>query len=259
MAGRIYLKNSTGGRIVTSGGDDIYLRDLTVRYLDLIKAFTARAPRYLDLNALIYGRVTRYLELGQDLDAFVKSGYDLFARNLSTGAVTSLGFIEATAAPLELTGVALADGFYEIEIRLRGYYWQDMRCITRFPVQISGGEVVVPLPAISQFAYRYQQTDTLLSWAWVEQPGTATPADFAIWTSAVSPVNTAGAPTHIVNTPQPLIPDFYSQAIVQGAAIIYAAICARSGASRGPLIEMEIPAPPVTLASPPNQISDFTR
>jgi len=256
MAGRIYLKNSTGGRIDTSAGDDIYLRDLIVRYLDLIKTFTARAPRYLDLNALIYGRVARYLELGQDLDAFVKSGYDLYAKNLTTGAVTSLGFIEATAAPLELTGVALADGFYEIEIRLRGYYWQDTRCITRFPVQISGGLVVTPLPAVSLFDYKYQLTDTLLSWAWLEQAGTSAPTDFAIWTSAVSPVNTAGAPTHVVLAPAP---DFYSQAIVQGAAIIYAAICTRAGASRGPLIELAIPAPPVAVASPPNQISDFTR
>ena len=173
MSTRIYVVNSTGGFVLASTTGKVYAHDILSRYLDLLAPLNARAIRYLDLTELILGRLSKSLDLSADLHAFAKSGYQLYAKNLATAVVTDLGFIDVTAAPLELAGVALADGFYEIEVRLSGYYWKDERCLDRFLICVSAGAVIQSLPAVSGLAYKYNLTDTQLSFNWPEQAATA--------------------------------------------------------------------------------------
>lgn len=249
---RIYLVTSGGDRIVTSVGDPIYLRDLLSRYLDLHAPFNARGVRYLDFYAELFTKIVRYLDFHQDFEVHAHSGYQLYAKDLATGVVTALGFIPANG-PLELTGVALADGDYEVEVRLQGYFWKDTRCVQRYPLRISGGEIFTPLPSVRNLAYYYNETDTRLSWTWATEVGTQTPTDFAIWTSLTDPVDTSGAPDYTVAASSP---GDFSVNIAQAAAL-YVAVAARNGADIGPIALLTVPAPPAALDSPANQFTRF--
>ena len=221
MPGKQYLRTSTGGYLRTTTGGFVF-RYLLARYAAQIAALNIWAP----------------------------AGYSLYAKALATGTETYLGFIAADAAPLQLAGVNLADGDYELQVRVAAHGWSEHRCVSRWPVRVAGGAIVEIPPGIRNLDYSYTDTQTLVSWSWVTEPGTVDPDDFAVWLSASSPVNTSGAPDHVVTA---TAPGTYSQLIAQGAAVLYAAVCARVGATKGPVSEIEIPAPPVDVATPDNQ------
>lgn len=249
---RIYLVTSGGNRIVTSSGDPIYLRELPQRYLDCLAPLKARGARYFDFHAQLFAKIVRFLDLHQDFEALTRSGYTLHARNIVTGTVTALGFVPADG-DLQLTGVALADGDYEIEVRLQGYFWNDMRTQKRFPIRVLGGELITPLPTPRNLTYGFPTTDTRVNWSWVTEAGTVTPDDFAIWTSATEPVDTSGAPDYTVEA---TIPGEYAATIAQTTAL-FVAIAARSGVTKGPVATLAIPAPPELLDSPAGQFARF--
>jgi hypothetical protein len=223
---RLYLKTASGHALVTASGHRLYLRDLAARIGDLLAPLSAWEP----------------------------SGYRIYALNLATNAETYLGFVESAAAPLQLAGVALADGQYEILIRLANRQWKDARQVARFPVTIAAAAVSTPLPMPTGLDYTYGLTDTTLAWLWIERAGEEEPDDFAVWVSATTPVNTSAAPDYVVPAAGP---GNYSQVITQGAAAVYVAICARKGASRGPEALLTVPTPPADVASPPNQAAYY--
>jgi hypothetical protein len=200
---------------------------------------------------LIFGRV---MDCAPHLQAQVREGYKLYARNVDTGVETYLGFIAADASPLQLAGVGLADGNYEIVVILAGYCWPAQRQTTRFAVRILGGAVYTPLPALAGLTYAYTETQTNLLWSWIAATGEETPDDFAIWTSAALPVPTGGAPAYVVTAAGA---GAYSQLITQGAAILYIAACSRKGATKGPFAQLTIPAPPADVTSPDNQAAHY--
>lgn len=234
MAVRIYLNTPTGQPLY-GGANRLYIGD--------------RLARLLALRFTAYASIRRLLALTLPLTVQQRSGYHLYAINQATGAETYLGFVSA-AGPLTLAGVSLADGVYEVYARLSGYGWQNYRCISRFPLWISGGEIQTPLPAASAVAATFRYNDTLLTWTWNAQPGTVTPDDWAVWTSLTSPVDTSGAPTHVVSASGT---GGYSQALAQGDAPLYVAVCSRLGATKGPLATLTIATPPADLVSPSNQ------
>lgn len=249
MASRIYLKTASGNPLYTAGGNRLYLRDLPDRALDLPQALTIRAARRIDLYGPLYTIIRRALDLVQPLSVFTRAGYLLYAYEMTTGAETYLGFVPSSG-PLQLDAVALADGRYWIEVRLSGYCWQEHRILQRFPICISGGVPVEPLPAATDLSYRWDATATYVSWSWTSAPGDGTPIDWAIWTGAADPVDVSGVPAYAVASAGP---GRYSKAVAQGAAALYVAIRARNGLDAGPVATLAIPAPPADLASPDNQ------
>lgn len=249
---RIYLVTSGGDRIVTSGGDPLYLRDLPVRYLDALHPFKARGARYFLFQTNLFAKIVRFLDLHQDFEALTKSGYSLHAKDVVTGTVTDLGFVPADGA-LELTGVALADGDYEIEVRLHGYFWNDMRTQKRFPVRVFGGELITPLPTPRNLRYAFPTADTRVAWVWQSEAGTVAPDDFGIWTSITEPVDTSGPPDYVVAASSP---GEYTETIAQTTAL-FVAIAARKAAEIGPVATLAIPEPPELLDAPAGQFARF--
>jgi hypothetical protein len=192
--------------------------------------------------------------LSQRFDAWVYSGYHVFCTNLATGVEVDLGFV-ARDGNLSLTGIGLADGRYRVRVRADGGLWMGCRYEAKFLVAIEGGVSIYPLPEVSDISYRYQLTDTLLRWNWFVSEDTLPPADWAIWTSLVSPVNTSGAPQYVTPAGGP---GQYSASIAQGPAPLYVAACARYGVIRGAFALLTIPAPPAPIESPANQSARFT-
>lgn len=252
MAARIYLKTSGGDSIVTSGGDAIFYKDLLSRYLDLRVELQSRLYRYYDLYVQLFSKLGRVLDLYSDFEAHAASGYMIFAKDLDTGVVTELGFVPATG-DLELTGVNLPDGRYEIEVRLQGYFWKDTRSSLRFPLRIDGGEIITPLPTPRNLAYGFTRTHTGLSWNWQTEPGTVAPDEWAIWVSATEPVDTSGSPDYTVAA---TTPGQYSTLIAQ-TDLVYVAISARKDGELGSIAYITIPAPPADLDAPDGQFVRF--
>lgn len=256
MSTPLYIVADDGTQIVDDAGDNVIIGTAQSRMADLAQLVTARRPRLADLcqlfqTFLIFCRV---LDCAPRLRANVTDGYKLYARNVDTGVETYLGFVSATAAPLQLAGVALSDGNYEIVVVLAGYCWPAERQTTRFAVRILGGAVYTPLPALAGLTYAYTETQTNLVWSWIAATGEDTPDDFAIWTAAALPVSTAGAPAYVVAAAGA---GSYGQLITQGAAILYVAACSRKGAVKGPFALLTIPAPPGDVTSPDNQAAHY--
>ena len=61
--------------------------------------------------------------------AFVNPGWSLVAKGVETGQCVQLGFIpiDTPAANRKLQDVPLADGVWEIEVRLHQWYWPNCR------------------------------------------------------------------------------------------------------------------------------------
>lgn len=238
---------------------DVYLRQDTVararRDAVLQQDASARAGRATVLATRLRAAAAREQTLRQDLHAFARAGYRLFAMNLTTGQETELGFIPSDG-PLTLTDIALADGDYEIRVRSDGSYWRDARHATAFPLSIEDGEIVAPLPPVTNLRHTRVGDAILLSWTWHPTTGTQAPRDFAIWTSPSEPVDTTGEPDQVVTTLQP---GGYSTGLPEATEPFHAAIRARRDNREGPLATIAIPALHIPLVSPDNQTAWFDR
>ena len=182
----------------------------------------------------------------QDLHAFARSGYRLFALNLTTGEEALLGFIPADG-PLSLSDVTLADGDYEIRVRADGSYWRDTRFTKAFPITIEDGEIATPLPAITGLKYSRGTESLMISWTWLASDTTQTPHDFALWTATSLPVGTSGEPDQIVPV---LAPGGYSTTIPDSTETRHVAACARRDGKTGPVSTITIPAPEIPHREP---------
>jgi len=226
------------------------------RHAHLRQGASARGGRVTLLAAdRLRALALREQALGQDLHAFARAGYRLFALDLATHEETELGFLPAEG-PLTLTGVAIADGDYEIRVRSDGGYWRDARHATAFPLRIADGEVVTPLPAAENLRYDRIGNGVLLSWTWSSTSGAAAPQQFAVWTAASEPVDTAGEPDQLVPATQP---GGYSVTIPDTTGQFYAVVRARRDGKQGPAATTAIPAHSPPPASPENQTARFDR
>jgi hypothetical protein len=212
----------------------------------------ARAKRASFLAARLRAAGMRESILRQDLHAFAREGYRLFAVDLATGDETYIGFLPANG-PLTLSDVAIADGDYEIRVRADGCYWRDARYATAFPMTIEGGEIAAPLPALTGLKYSRGES-VLISWSWLASGGTQTPQDFALWTATSLPVDTSGEPDQVVPV---LAPGGYSTTIPDSTETRHVAVRARRDGKTGPVSTITIPAPEIPVESPDNQTSWF--
>lgn len=129
--------------------------------------------------------------------AFTNTGRTLFARNTDTDVITELGFIPE--GQTTLTDVALADGFYEVEVRTSNDFWQEARSKVRFTIQITSGVIEFQgLPNIENLrtvitngfgtSIRFNIPNVNLGGGF----------EFGIWSSATSPVDVSGVPDEII-------------------------------------------------------------
>lgn len=223
------------------------------RVFSFVQNASARGKRVGILTAQLRAVVARETMFGQNLHAFARSGYRLFALNLATGEEASLGFLPADG-PLTLDDVALADGDYEIRVRANGCYWHDARFTTAFPITIEGGEIAAPRPAITGLKYSRVGESLLISWTWLASDATQTPHDFALWTDTSLPVDTSGEP---IQTVAALAPGGYSTTIPDSTETRHVAACARRDGKKGPVSTITVPAPEIPIESPDNQTAWF--
>ena len=259
LSGRVHRRTP----LTLPSGELLFSQTVRVRSgrcVTLRQEMGSRARRASLLAARLRAAATREAVLGQDLHAFARSGYRLFALNLASGEETSLGFIPAEG-PLTLTGVELEDGDYEIRVRADGCYWRDARYAKVFPLSVAGGEMVAPLPAVTGLTYARLSAgqaggtaSLMVSWNWLAGGGTQAPEDFALWISPIQPVDTSGAPDETVAAPAP---GGYSVTIPDEAEAFFVAVCARRGLRTGPLATIPLPAPETDIASPDNQAAWF--
>lgn len=177
------------------------------------------------------------------------AGYRLFALNLQSGVETELGFVPAPGA-LHLDGAALADGDYELRVRCDGHFWKDARVVSAFPMKIDSGANTFPLPAVEDLNCAIEDANIYLSWQWEMSDGLQTPLDFALWMGASEPVDISGAPIDSVAAGAPGAMTIQLMGITEP---VFAVVCARRGAARGPASTILISIPDIAPESPENQ------
>ena len=184
-----------------------------------------------------------------------RSGYDLTAVDVATGAETRLGFVEADQTPLQLDGITLPDGTYDIVIELRGYAWRGARLARPLRVVISGGQVQAAAPPPLDNVTFEQRGDTLLvRWTWSERFGTATPDEFAIWTDTAGPPDTNLPPAFTLPADEPRRT---VAGINQGSNTLWIAIAARTaGGIKGPVSRIDNIGPNPAPTRPAGQFAE---
>jgi hypothetical protein len=224
-------------------------RRAVARFTQTLSGRSARSAalyQTVDVSA----HIIRHVCLSQELTAFQRGGWEVWATNLDTGAESSLGFIRDGVGTL--TGVTLADGYFLVRTRPSGCFWGAYQEERSWLIVVQDGELATPLPLIQTLAYQFRREDTLVWWQWIPTHITFDPTDFAVWTSETEPVDTSGDPTYTIGAGGT---GRYSVGIVQGANPLYVAVRARRGSAAGPLGLLSIPTPPPQLPSPSNQLA----
>lgn len=197
-------------------------------------------------------RVSRPARKASQHHALVPSGWRVYARNVSTGVETDLGFVDVDSSPAKITDAALVDGIYEIEARSSDLFWRDCRSGKRQTVVISGGVITSQkLPVIYNLRRKILNSEPRLSWGVLREYNGST-IQFGIWFGVSSPVSVAGSPDATVTY-------FLGQAEYQykytQSTNRYVAVAAMSATETGPETEIEITWSTAAPDSPPNQLS----
>jgi len=180
-------------------------------------------------------------------NVFVSDGWMIYARDVATGTITELGFIESGETTLS---ASLADGTYDIEARPNGNYWDDCRVAKVMRVTVSGGAVSAeaPVPVSNLAAKDLKKYGRDITWTWFSTFGASDPHDFAIWISDTSPVVTSGDPdyTMIAGVAGRVHLFRYAQ-----VAAKYVAVCARdSSGNKGAVSELTLDYPSGSISGP---------
>lgn len=222
-------------------------------------SFSARHKKRIEQTGIVSAKVLKTTEHTGIIDAYIKSGYRVDAINVTTGAVTDLGFASAIGSPIEITGISLSPGKYDLRFWLQGYYWDEWLLGQTMRIVIEGSpggivEIESDLPPALQWGdpeYDQVYGRTVLHWVWAEQFGSTTPDDFLIWIQTSSSVDVGQTPDGIILADIPREYDFdYEQTVTN-----YVAICARSGDTRGHYITATIPYDLTAPDSPVNQFA----
>ena len=128
--------------------------------------------------------------------AFVRPGWRIVAKNISTGEFLDLGFIDAESENRALEGIFLPDGDYEVSVLTSSLFWKDASDFETRLLSIRPGEEVTPLPTIYNLRSSVSQGETTIYWS----AGYSDLEDcvFGVWYSPTSPVPTDGPPSATV-------------------------------------------------------------
>ncbi|MGL6196513.1 MAG: hypothetical protein ACRC2T_16995, partial [Thermoguttaceae bacterium] len=97
--------------------------------------------------------------------AFVRPGWRVIAKNITTGNVEELGFIDEDDPDRSLNDITLPDGEYEISVLTSSLFWKD--CIDRTirTISIQPGEQMSPLPLIYNLRSSVGEGKTSIRWS----------------------------------------------------------------------------------------------
>lgn len=180
-------------------------------------------------------------------EALTKPGWEV----LLDGVL--VGFIDESASPPELTGIAMADGRHEIEVRPSKNFWTPRVPESRWAGEVSGGTLLAAKPDAVQALRALVETGTPdnveILWDYHGRFGTVDPDEFALWTSATTPVDVSGAPDQTVEFSE----DGAYHMFLTLSADRYVAIRARTSTLDGPVSEVLVDLDATVPVTPPNQ------
>jgi hypothetical protein len=128
--------------------------------------------------------------------AFIRSGWKIFARNLSTGVLQELGFIETENSDRSLSNIFLPDGDYEISVLTSSLFWKDALDRTVHTISIHDGAELSPLPVIYNLRSSVSQGVTTIQWS--ANQSEIDDCVFGLWYSSDSTVDTNRPPDETV-------------------------------------------------------------
>lgn len=237
------IKNPVTGMLASYNSFESIRAGVTASYGSFEAIRTAMAASYA-VHARIIVKLlasqNRVLQTGNRV---------IYARNAVTGAITKLGEIAEGATTL--VDAVLADGFYDIEVRSSGNFWDETRPRVVFSIEISGGVIAAQdVPTIRLLTAEITRAfSTKLRW---EIPDSAFTEGlkFGIWRSAITPVVVTGPPDFETLAYESL--GKYSF-ILQQTADEYFAVAAILGGDQGAEAEVFQAWDVTPPASPDNQ------
>ena len=160
------------------------------RTLTSNKVFTLTVSKTLASAQSFSVKISRTVALN---NVFVEMNSTVYATNAATDVTTKLGTL--LAGQTVLTDVALADGFYNLEVRKSDNFYDEVRSRVLFPLEIAAGVIKSQgIPNISELSAEITRGfKTKLRWA-IPDSAFSAGLKFGIWRSATSPVVITGAP-----------------------------------------------------------------
>jgi hypothetical protein len=128
--------------------------------------------------------------------SLVRSGWKILARNLSTGVLQELGFIETENPDRSLSNIFLPDGDYEISVLTSSLFWKDALDRTVRTISIHNGAELSPLPVIYNLRSSVSQRVTTIQWS--ANQSEIGDCVFGLWYSSESPADTNRPPDETV-------------------------------------------------------------
>jgi len=198
--------------------------------------------------------ITTYmLDFVQHLEVWKKLGYFCYAKNTATNVETYLGFIAYDASPKQLINLVLADGTYDIIVRMSGYIWREVEYYKRCRIKITGGVAKNIKPVyVSNGGYLQDEDEAIIEFDYLEQLGATEPTQFGIWIGAASPVDTSGAPDYTINN---LGNQKYRVRVSYTVAQVVAIRSVDVDGNKGEQLEITLPVPATTPDSPSGFVS----
>ncbi len=120
--------------------------------------------------------------------AFVRPGWRVMAKNLETGEVVELGFIDAQSPERSLANVSLNDGDYEIFVLTSSLFWRDARDGNIRTITVGADPEMMPLPVIHNLRSAVADGATTIFWS--ASHSELDECVFGVWFSNVATVDT---------------------------------------------------------------------
>ena len=116
----------------------------------------------------------------------VRSGWRIMARDIATGEMKELGFIDAENQGQVLSNIPLPEGDYEIFVLTSSLFWKDCQNLNIRTIAIRSDTEISPLPIIYNLRSSISQGTTIIEWS-ANQTETQN-CVFALWYSSDIPV-----------------------------------------------------------------------
>lgn len=122
----------------------------------------------------------------------VPAGWRIIAKNIETGELLDLGFIDATAKNPVLEDVFLPDGEYEISVLTSSLFWKDAMDGNVRTISVRPDAEFTSLPTI--YNLRAAVLDGVTTIRWSANRSEANECVFGVWYAPESPVDTDREP-----------------------------------------------------------------
>ena len=171
--------------------------------------------------------------------AFVKPGWSIIAKNIESGIVIPLGWIDEESDNRAIENISLPDGDYEIAVLTSKLFWKDTREQVVRTISIRSGQEISALPTIYNLRSSVSQGETTVRWS--ANRSEVSDCVFGVWRSETSPVLADKPPHDTVWYSQDLT-EFQTNITQTGPMYIaIAAIRTGNEEETGPIHELFLP------------------